>query len=143
MDKSDINELTERLSERPISILVAEDSESNQDLLALYFKKTACILDFADNGRQAVKKFEAKQYDLVLMDIFMPIMDGLEATRRIRSLEKERDTPAIPVVAVTASAFDEDRQQALEAGCTDFLAKPIRKVDVFACVVATVGGLDA
>lgn len=143
MDKSDINELTERLSERPISILVAEDSESNQDLLALYFKKTACILDFADNGRQAVKKFEAKQYDLVLMDIFMPIMDGLEATRRIRSLEKERDTPAIPVVAVTASAFDEDRQQALEAGCTDFLAKPIRKVDVFACVAATVEGLDA
>ena len=143
MQSTDIMELTERLSKRPVSILVAEDSESNQDLLALYFKKTSCILDFADNGRQAVDKFKGSRYDLVLMDIFMPVMDGLEATREIRAFEKENDRPAVPVVAVTASAFEEDRQQSIDAGCSGFLAKPIRKADVFECVVRTVEGLTA
>ena len=140
MQSTDITELTERLSKGPISILIAEDSESNQDLLALYFKKTSCILDFADNGSQAVEKYKANRYDLVLMDIFMPVMDGLEATREIRSFEKGNDRPAVPVVAVTASAFEEDRQQSLDAGCTDFLAKPIRKADIFQCVVRSVEG---
>jgi len=143
MQSTDITELTERLSKGPISILIAEDSESNQDLLALYFKQTSCILDFADNGKQAVEKYMAGRYDVVLMDIFMPVMDGLEATRGIRAFEKENGLPAVPVVAVTASAFEEDRQQALDAGCTDFLAKPIRKADMFQCVASTVEELQA
>jgi CheY-like chemotaxis protein len=143
VQSSDITDLTKRLSRKPISILIAEDSESNQNLLALYFKKTACILDFADNGRQAVDKFKTNRYDVVLMDIFMPVMDGLEATRIIRSFEKDNDRPAIPVVAVTASTFEEDRQQALNPGCTDFLAKPIRKTDMFECVARTTERLKA
>jgi CheY-like chemotaxis protein len=143
MPSTDITELTERLSREPISILIAEDSESNQDLLALYFKKTSCILDFADNGSQAVEKYKANRYDIVLMDIFMPVMDGLEATRKIRSFEKENNLPTVPVVAVTASAFAEDRQQSMDAGCTAFLAKPIRKADMFQCVASTVEGIQA
>lgn len=141
MQRTDITELTEKLSKRPVSILVAEDSESNQDLLALYFKKTSCILDFADNGRQAVDKYKDNRYDMVFMDIFMPVMDGLEATKEIRAFEKKQNRPAVPVVAVTASAFEEDRQQSVDAGCSAFLAKPIRKADIFECVVRTVEGL--
>lgn len=143
MQSADISELTERLSRRPISILIAEDSESNQDLLSLYFQRTACKLDFADNGKQAVEKYKSKHYDMILMDIFMPIMDGLDATRQIRAHEEEHDLPSVPVVAVTASAFEEDRQHSVDAGCTGFLAKPIRKIDIFQCVARTVEGLDA
>ncbi|MBG0791355.1 MAG: response regulator [Desulfovibrionaceae bacterium] len=140
MRHANITKLTEILSKKPISILIAEDSLSNQDLLALYFRKTACVLDFADNGSQAVEKFKSNRYDMVLMDIFMPVMDGLDATREIRAFEQQDDRDATPVVAVTASAFEEDRQQAIDAGCTGFLTKPIRKADIFGCVAETVGG---
>ena len=140
MQQMDVIELAKRLNQRPISILIAEDSESNQDLLALYFKKTACILDFADDGRQAVEKFKTGRYDMVLMDIFMPVMDGLDATREIRAFEQEDGRDPTPVVAVTASAFEEDRENSINAGCTGFLSKPIRKADMFACVVGTVEG---
>lgn len=132
--QTDTTDLIEKLNERPVSILIAEDSESNQDLLALYFKKTACILDFADNGQEAVDKFRAGHYDMVLMDILMPVMDGLDATRAIRAFETENGLAPTPIVAVTANAFEEDRQHSLDAGCTDFLSKPIRKADIFACV---------
>lgn len=142
MQSTDIIELTKRLSQKPISILIAEDSESNQDLLALYFKKTSCILDFADNGSQAVEKFKAARYDMVLMDIFMPIMDGLTATKEIRAFERDNDLPPVPVVAVTASAFEEDRQQAIDAGCSGFLAKPIKKTGMLECVAQTMEGFN-
>ncbi len=143
MLSTDIAELTERLSKRPISILIAEDSESNQALLSLYFQKTTCTLDFAQNGKQAVEKFKSNQYDMVLMDIFMPVMDGLDATRIIRDHEQKNGLPPTPVVAVTASAFEEDRMNSSEAGCTDFLAKPIRKNDIFRCVASIIEGQSA
>lgn len=143
MSSTDISELTERLSERPISILIAEDSESNQALLSLYFQKTACTLEFAANGEEAVEKFKAGHFDMILMDIFMPVMDGLDATREIRAHEAANNLDQTPIVAVTASAFTEDRQNSTEAGCTGFLAKPIRKNDIFQCVVTTVAGQGA
>ena len=116
-----------RKPSRPARILIAEDSESNQILLSLYFNGTGHDLVFAGNGVEAVATYKAETFDLVLMDIFMPVMDGLEATRAIREYERERDLDPVPVVAVSANAFSEDRRRSMEAGCTDFLAKPIRK----------------
>lgn len=139
MQRADLDELTQKLSGQPISMLIADDSESNQELLSLYFQKTTCKIDFAANGQEAVDKFAAKRYDLVLMDILMPVMDGLDATRAIRAHEKENGLEPVPIIAVTANAFDVDKKRSLDAGCTEFLPKPIRKKDIFTCIAKTMG----
>lgn len=118
---------TEFLNDCPISILVAEDSESNRALIELYFKSTACELTFANDGYEAVEIFEKNRYDLILMDIQMPGMDGYQATRRIRTIEAKEGIGPIPIIAVTANAFKEDRERSQAAGCTDYLAKPVSK----------------
>ncbi len=100
-------------------ILVAEDNDSNYILMS-YILKKYYEFDRAKNGQEAVDKVAAGHYDLVLMDIKMPIMDGVEATAKIRETNKE-----VPIVAVTANAFDSDRTAAMEAGCNDFLSKPV------------------
>ena len=100
-------------------VLVAEDNDSNF-ILMTYILKKYYEFERAKNGKEAVDLVESGAYDLVLMDIKMPVMDGLEATRTIR--EKH---PDLPIVALTANAFDSDRQLALEAGCNDFLSKPV------------------
>ncbi|ADU63661.1 MAG: response regulator [Pseudodesulfovibrio sp.] len=122
------------LASTPCAVLVAEDSDSNRALLELYFRDTGCRIDFAVDGGEAVRKFESGSYDLVLMDIQMPGMDGYEATRRIRALEAARDRHPTPIVAVTANAFQEDQTQCLAAGCTDYLAKPVSKHALLRCV---------
>ena len=100
-------------------ILIAEDNDSNYILMS-YILKKYFEYERAKNGQEAVEKAKANQYDAILMDIKMPIMDGLEATKTIK--EKY---PSLPVVALTANAFDSDRQLAMEAGCDDFLSKPV------------------
>ncbi|MBI9078972.1 MAG: response regulator [Pseudodesulfovibrio sp.] len=122
------------LSDTPQRILVAEDSDSNQALVELYFRHTACCLDFAADGKEALTKYKASPYDLVLMDIQMPIMDGYEATRQIRAFEAAQNMSPVPIVAVTANAFKEDQLRCLEAGCTEYLAKPITKAGLLKCV---------
>ncbi|XXJ21699.1 response regulator [Desulfovibrio caledoniensis] len=125
--------------DKPVRILIAEDSESNQMLLSLYFTDSGYTLDFADNGREAVARFKNGSYELVLMDIFMPVMDGLDATREIRSFEKERGLRPVPIVAVSANAFTEDRKRSMKAGCSDFMAKPIRKAPLLKFIARTLG----
>ena len=100
-------------------ILIAEDNDSNYILMS-YILKKYFEYERAKNGQEAVEKAKANQYDAILMDIKMPIMDGLEATKAIREFNSE-----VPIVALTANAFDSDRQAAMEAGCNDFLAKPV------------------
>ena len=100
-------------------VLVAEDNDSNF-ILMTYILKKYYQFDRAKNGQEAVEMVDKEKYDIVLMDIKMPIMDGLEATKAIK--EKQ---PDLPVVALTANAFDSDRQLAFEAGCVDFLSKPV------------------
>ena len=100
-------------------ILVAEDNDSNF-ILMTYILKKYYAYERARNGKEAVDMVDNSTYDMVLMDIKMPVMDGLEATVAIK--EKH---PDLPIVALTANAFDSDRQLALEAGCQDFLAKPV------------------
>ena len=100
-------------------ILIAEDNDSNY-ILMTYILKKYYQFERAKNGQEAVEMAEKNTYDIVLMDIKMPVMDGLEATKAI----KEK-FPDLPIVALTANAFDSDRQLALEAGCNDFLSKPV------------------
>jgi len=101
------------------TILVAEDNDSNY-ILMTYILKRAYQFKRAKNGQEAVQMADEGGIDLILMDIKMPIMDGLEATTRIKEAH-----PELPVVALTANAFDSDRQLALKAGCDDFLSKPV------------------
>lgn len=101
-------------------ILVAEDNDSNYILMS-YILKKYYEYERAKNGKEAVEMVEKNDdYAIVLMDIKMPVMDGLEATKAIKEIR-----PDLPVIALTANAFDSDRQLAIEAGCDDFLAKPV------------------
>jgi two-component system cell cycle response regulator DivK len=104
-------------------ILVVEDNLDNRRILVYRLKR---IGEFdiveAGNGREALEVVESEPPDLIFMDLKMPVMDGWEATRRIRSLERGK---AIPIIALTAQAMAGDEQKALAAGCDDYLAKPI------------------
>ena len=111
------------ISELPHSILVAEDNDSNYLLVKAILRK--CELTRAYNGAEAVNLAAQRHYDAILMDIKMPVMDGLEATRRIREVDKE-----IPIIAVTANAFDSDRAKAIEAGCSAFITKPLKRLNL-------------
>ncbi len=114
-------------SGRPLQILLAEDSEDNRQLLLSFLKRQPYRIEVAENGAIAVDKFKTGFYDLVLMDIQMPEMDGYTATGEIRKWEREQARHKTPIVALTAHAFQEDRVKSLEAGCDGHLVKPIKK----------------
>ncbi|MHB8124438.1 MAG: PAS domain S-box protein [Desulfitobacteriaceae bacterium] len=111
-----------------LNILLVDDSADNRMLIEAYLKTTSYRVDIAENGEIGVKKFMTGTYDIVLMDIRMPIMDGYAATRAIREWESFQCVGHTPVVALTANAVAEDVQQSLEAGCDAHLAKPIGKL---------------
>jgi len=113
-------------------ILVAEDNEINVKLAELVLTDVSLEVDVAENGRVAVDKAGANHYDLILMDVQMPEMDGLEATRVIRSIEGKAD---LPILAMTASAFEKDRQACMEAGMNDFISKPFDRTDLFSKII--------
>jgi CheY-like chemotaxis protein/HPt (histidine-containing phosphotransfer) domain-containing protein len=101
-------------------VLVVDDGGENRELLALVLTRQGCLVDEAENGQVALDLLAAGSYDLVLMDLEMPVMDGFAATRALR-----RRGHTVPVVALTAHASDAFWQQALQAGCTACLAKPV------------------
>ena len=88
----------------------------------------------AENGAVAVEKFKSGNYDLVLMDVQMPVMDGYAATREIRKWEQEQGKKQTPIIALTAHAMKEDVQKSLDAGCTDHLTKPIKRATLMEVV---------
>ncbi|MCS6293669.1 MAG: PAS domain S-box protein [Nitrospira sp.] len=108
-------------------ILLAEDLEDNRDVVALFLKATAYELDTAENGAIALEKFKTGIYDLVFMDMQMPVMDGYVATNRIREWEHEHRRTPTPILALTANAFPEELEKSLAAGCTAHLTKPIKR----------------
>ena len=109
------------------SILLVEDNPDNRLLIKAYLKREPYAIDEAENGAQALEMFRSNTYDLVLMDVQMPVMDGHTATREIRSWEAAQGRAAVPVVALTAHAIKEDMEKSLAAGCTAHLTKPIKK----------------
>uniref|UniRef100_Q47J04 Virulence sensor protein BvgS n=1 Tax=Dechloromonas aromatica (strain RCB) TaxID=159087 RepID=Q47J04_DECAR len=114
------------------SVLLAEDSWVNREVVVEMLEDQLLVVDVVENGVAAVERVRERDYDLVLMDVQMPEMDGLEATRRIRAMpQRER----LPIIALTANAFAEDRQACLEAGMNDYLAKPFSPDKLFARVL--------
>ncbi len=118
----------------PLRILLAEDAPDNRFLIQAYLKKFPYQIDIAENGRVAIEKFKAARPDLVLMDVQMPEMDGLAATRAIRQWENEQGFPATPIIALTASALDEDVRRSLDAGCDEHVNKPVKRPVLLAAI---------
>ncbi|WP_374077621.1 ATP-binding protein [Bdellovibrio bacteriovorus] len=108
-------------------ILIVDDTEDNRFLLLTYLKKLPFDVVQAENGLEAVEKVFREPFDLILMDIQMPVMDGYAATRKIREWEKQQNKKTIPIIAVSANAMAEDIQKSLDAGCTEHVTKPIKK----------------
>jgi len=113
-------------------ILIAEDDEIGRMVAQGMLETTGLVADFAEDGQQAVALAKANGYDLIFMDMQMPIMDGVAATRAIRQLPRYQATP---IIAMTASAFAEDRQICLDAGMNGHLAKPVMPEDLYACLL--------
>ena len=130
-------------AERPLRILLAEDSPDNRLLIRAYFKNLPYALETAENGSIALDKFKASPHDLVLMDMQMPVMDGLAATRALRQWEREQGLARTPIIALTASALERDVEQSLAAGCDVHLSKPIRKRVLLDAISEAVGVASA
>ncbi|MBF0181673.1 MAG: response regulator [Magnetococcales bacterium] len=111
----------------PLRILLVEDTVENRLVVQGYCKRTAYRLDLAENGAVALEKLKSGTYDLVLMDVHMPVMDGYAATRAWRAWEREQGRHPVYMIALTANAMQEDIQRSLEAGCDEHLTKPIRR----------------
>lgn len=112
---------------RPLHLLLVEDYVHNRIVIQSYLKKTPYKIDIAENGEIGVEKFKSGKYDIVLMDMHMPVMDGYTATKEMRKLEREKGMRATPIIALTAHALKEDTEKSLDAGCNDHLTKPIKK----------------
>jgi len=110
-----------------LRILYVEDSFDNRLLVEFYLKNLPYQLYNAENGEIAMEKFSSEKFDLVLMDMQMPVMDGYTATRAMRIWEREKEVVPTPIIALTAYALKEDAQRSLDAGCDGHLSKPIRK----------------
>ena len=128
-DRSDKVETGEKTEEsiRGMHILLAEDNELNMEIAEFMLQNEGAVVTKAWNGQEAVELFEKSRsgkFDVILMDIMMPVMNGYEATKRIRSLDRE-DAKEVPIIAMTANAFTEDRIRAKEAGMDEHVAKPV------------------
>ena len=131
-------------SRKDFQILLAEDYPTNQQVALRYLNKAGFRVDLAEDGRQAVEAYSRKQYDIILMDIQMPLMDGYEATKAIRALEIERNKTGtakapdilarIPIIAMTAHAIDGYRERCLEVGMDDYITKPLKRIKFLSMV---------
>ncbi len=117
----------EELKKRNLKILIVDDSQDNSNLLGFYLRKYSSAVEIALNGQEAFEKIKVNTYDIILMDIQMPEMDGYTATKLIRKWEEENKRSPLFIVACTAHALDDDKFKSLNAGCDDYLAKPISK----------------
>jgi CheY-like chemotaxis protein len=124
------------ISERkpaPLRILLADDNPVNCRIAVLMLEKAGHQIDVVNDGAEAIAAVCGKAYDLVLMDVQMPGVDGLEATRRIRALPSEQ--AAVPVIAITANAMQGDDQRCFDAGMDDYISKPIDRARLLGKVI--------
>ena len=110
-----------------LEVLVVEDNPVNQKLATAQLRKLGCLIEIAANGQEAIAAWTSRTFDLIFMDCHMPVMDGFEATRNIRNLEKEKALPPTRIIALTASAMLGDQQSCLAAGMDDYITKPVDK----------------
>ena len=118
-------------------IVLVEDNEDNRDMLSRRLTRKGYEVLIAVNGAEAVEMIEKERPELVLMDISLPVMDGFEATRRLKANET---TKGIPVIALTAHAMSGDREKAMEAGCDDYDVKPVELPRLLSKMEALLGG---
>lgn len=111
-------------------ILLVEDQLTNRLVVENMLENIQLKTTHAENGKEAVAKFREAEFDLVLMDVQMPVMNGYDATKEIRILEQQQQRPRTPIIAVTANAMQGDRQKCLEAGMDDYIAKPIQAAEL-------------
>ena len=123
-----------------VRILVAEDNIVNQKVVVYQLKKLGYRADVVANGLEAVEAVSRINYALILMDWQMPGLDGMEATARIRKDEREQGRRRLPIIALTANAMLEDRQECLDAGMDDYLSKPVKKGDLGAILAKWMPG---
>ena len=114
--------------------MIAEDSPDNRLLLQVYLKGSPYQLIFEEDGKAAVDGLATSDFDLILMDVRMPVMDGLAATRAIRARERQRGTASIPIVALTANASLLDIERSRDAGCNAHLSKPVSKIGLLSTI---------
>ncbi|HYD30943.1 MAG TPA: ATP-binding protein [Azospirillaceae bacterium] len=124
-------------------ILLVEDTEYNRVVVQTYLKPLHCRIDEAEDGERAVAIFKDGFYDLVLMDVQMPVVDGYAATRAIRAWERQQGRAPTPILALTTHAYASDVEAALAAGCDAHLAKPVRRADLIATVCRLAGRVPA
>jgi len=123
----------------PVRILLAEDSSDNRMLMEAFLKGGGYRIDEAENGEVAIAKYQAGKYDLVLMDIQMPVVDGYSAVRAIRQWEAERKLPRTPIIALTASAMQEAVQRSLQVGCDSHVSKPVKRATLLEAIREVLG----
>lgn len=118
-------------------ILLVEDNEMNRDMLSRRLQRKGFEVAMAVDGRQGVEMARAGGYDLILMDMSLPEIDGWEATRQLRAAP---ETQVVPIIGLTAHAMAGDREKALEAGCNDYDTKPVELPRLLAKIEALLGG---
>lgn len=131
-----------RSSLEGLKILLVEDSPDNRALVLAYLRDCPVKVEIAENGQEACEKFRLSRYDLILMDMQMPILDGYSATRQIRVSEAIDDRLKTPIVALTAHALNEEIKKCLDAGCDGHLAKPVRKAQLIDAIEMFAGRND-
>jgi len=119
---------------RKLRILLADDSEPSRLLVASLLNRTPHILDVAENGEMAFEKASKRQWDLILMDMNMPVVDGFKAAEKIRDWEARKGLEPIPIIALSAFSKQEYEAKCIEAGCTGYISKPIDKEDLLAAI---------
>ena len=121
----------------PLSILLAEDNELNQKSISYFLREMGHKVEIAENGKEALEKLRQKRYELILMDIQMPVMNGLEATRKIRASDTSHFNSQIPIIALTAYAMKEDVHHILSSGMNAYVSKPLSR-DILAQAISSV-----
>lgn len=124
--------------QKSICILVVEDYPTNQKVVVAYLQRAGYPVELAENGQKAVAAVKRKHFDLILMDVQMPVMDGYQATQMIRSFERQAGMEKTPIVAMTAHALQGDRKKCLDAGMDDYLTKPLNRAELLKMVAKMV-----